>query len=631
MPNRLAQEISPYLLQHAGNPVDWYAWGAEALELARAEQKPIFLSIGYSSCHWCHVMAHESFEDPQIARLLREGFISIKVDREERPDLDKIYMEAVQAMTGQGGWPLSVFLTPALEPFFGGTYWPARSRAGMPGFDQIIRAVADAWQNRREEVLAQAGRLTHFLRENRYPGGDGEPADLDDGPLSDAEMALAGSFDHAAGGFGHAPKFPQPIALELLLRRWQRLGGEDLLRMVTTTLEAMALGGIYDHLGGGFHRYSVDARWLVPHFEKMLYDNALLAGCYVAAWQATGQPAYAQTARETLDYVLRDLTEKMGTGSEPMCENSGKTMSSEVPVPILSQGGFYSSEDADSEGAEGMFYLWTPAQVTAVLGADAARVFCRVYDVSELGNFEGRNILHLSRPIEVDAEMLGREAGQLVSELADSRRKLLAARAGRVRPGRDDKVLVSWNGLVLDALARAGAALGEPRYTEAAVRSAVFLLRNLRQGDGRLWHCWRSGRAKGTAFLDDYASLANALVTLYETCAEKRWLDVAVELADQVIARFGDADHGGFFYTPADHEPLIVRKKDALDSSTPSGNGLAAMLLLRLGRLCQRPDYVAAAEETLRAHLDLMRQMPTGTGQLLLALEEYLRAKPQAA
>jgi hypothetical protein len=641
MPNELAEEISPYLLQHAGNPVDWHPWCAEALELARLGQKPIFLSIGYSACHWCHVMAHESFENPRIAGLLNEGFVSIKVDREERPELDQLYMEAVQAMTGRGGWPLSVFLTPSLEPFFGGTYWPPHNRLGMPGFDRVLAGVRDAWLNRRQEVLAQAAKVTEFLRDNQLVGAGGA-AELDDRPLAAAAAALVQSFDPQFGGFGGAPKFPQPIALRLLLRCWRHSGGEEILNVVTTTLDRMAAGGMYDHLGGGFHRYSVDARWLVPHFEKMLYDNALLAGCYLEAWQATGNPAYARTARETLDYVLRDMTDP--------------------------QGGFYSSEDADSEGEEGKFYLWTPAEVEAVLGPRAAGTFCRVYDVTESGNFEGRNILNLSRPIELYARMLDRPADALEAELADARGKLLAARAERVRPGRDDKVLVSWNGLLIDALARAGAALQQPRYTAAAIAAAEFLWNNLRDSQGRLLHCWRNGRAKHAACLDDYASQGNALLTLYEmvtvhrplgtgpffgqgtlfgnrrlaenmdlspsafaeTQPRQRWLDAAAGLADEILARFADPEHGGFFFTASDHEPLVARKKDVLDSSLPSGNGLAATLLVRLGRLSGRDDYLAAADRTLRTFAEVMQQMPTATGQLLLALDEYLGA-PRAA
>jgi uncharacterized protein YyaL (SSP411 family) len=603
MPNRLSHELSPYLLQHADNPVDWRPWNAEALAFARQEQRPIFLSIGYSSCHWCHVMAHESFEDPEIARLLNRHFVSIKVDREERLDLDRIYMEAVQMMTGRGGWPMSVFLTPEGKPFFGGTYWPPQARGGMPGFDQVLGAIADAWQHRRNELLAQAERMTDSLREVVQQGFDANAAELDDTPREEAEAALRQSFDSQYGGFGPAPKFPQPLALRWLLGRWRRSREDALLEMITITLDRMAAGGLFDHLGGGFHRYTVDARWLVPHFEKMLYDNASLAVCYLEAWQATGQRRYADVARQTLDYLLRDMTNSLG--------------------------GIFSGEDADSEGEEGKFYLWTPDEIQAVLDPPAAKTFCQVYDVSETGNFEGRNILHLSRALETEAKVLGREPAPLIAELAAARPKLLAARAKRVRPGRDEKVLVSWNSLAIDALARAGAALDEPRYAAAARQGAEFLLAHLREEQSnaelkpsrRLLHCWRNGQAKYNAYLDDYAGLGNALVTLYESDGSPAWLDEAVRLAEEILTRFADQQHGGFFYTAADHEALIVRKKDVIDSPVPSGNGLAAALFYRLHRICHRDEYRNAAEATLRACFAWMRQVPTGTFQLLLAMD----------
>jgi uncharacterized protein len=611
--NRLHQEISPYLLQHAENPVDWQPWDAEALALARAQQKPIFLSIGYSACHWCHVMAHESFEDPRIAELLNEHFVAIKVDREERPDLDQIYMEAVQAMTGRGGWPMSVFLTPDVKPFFGGTYWPAHRRGGMVGFDEVLTVVADAWQNRREELLQQAEAITRFLdADHDAPGGLFRSSsaalaaengtvplpDLTDAPIEAAIELLGQSFDPRMGGFGPPPKFPRPIDLSLLLRRWRQSHQEHVLDMATLTLDRMAAGGIYDHLGGGFFRYSVDGRWLVPHFEKMLYDNALLAGCYLDAWQGTGQPHYARVVRETLDYLLRDMT---GPGGE-----------------------IYSAEDADSEGEEGKFYLWTPQEVTAALGAEQAKTFCYVYDVTEPGNFEGRNILNLSKPVPLCAKILGRDAGQLEAELTEDRAALLALRKKRVPPGRDDKVLVSWNSLAIESLARAGAALGEPRYLAAAVTAAEFLMENLRDDQHRLLHCWRGGRAKHPAYLDDCASLANACLTLYETRHEPRYLDEAVRLADEIRASFSDPAHGGFFYTAADHGPLLVRKKDLFDSATPSGTGLAATALVRLAHLTDRDDYRRAAEETFRSAMGSLQRAPTAAGQLLLALDMLL-------
>jgi len=601
MANHLRDEISPYLLQHADNPVDWYSWGPEALERARREEKPIFLSIGYSTCHWCHVMAHESFEEPEIARLMNEDFISIKVDREERPDLDQVYMEAVQLISGHGGWPMSMFLTPEGKPFFGGTYWPARSRGGMPGFDQVLRAVVDAWKGRRDELRQQADKVAAVLSDHQQSAFSADSAELNDHLLIGAETAIARTFDSRYGGFGPAPKFPHAMGLRLLLRRWRRSGNPMLLEMVTATLDRMAAGGIYDHLGGGFHRYSVDARWQVPHFEKMLYDNALLAMCYAEAWQATGNAPYARVAMETLDYVLRDMTDP--------------------------QGGFYSAEDADSEGEEGRFYLWTPEEVRAVLEPVAAKAFCYYYDVSEAGNFEGRNIPHVSKTLEQCAQVLHRDPDELETELADSRRALLAARSQRVRPGRDDKVLTSWNGLMIDAMAQAGHLLGVPRYGSAAVAAAEFLLERIRDRGGRLLHAWRHGLAKTNAFLDDYASFANALVTLYEIDGQRRWLNQAADLADVMLARFADQEHGGFFYTPDDHEPLLVRKKDVLDSSVPSSNSMAAAALLRLARLADQDQYRLEAERTLRGCAKAMEEMPTVMSQLLLTLDTYLHSE----
>jgi len=604
MPNRLIHENSPYLLQHAHNPVDWYPWGPEALDLARRENKPIFLSIGYSACHWCHVMAHESFEDPQLARLLAEHFVSVKVDREERPELDQVYMDAVQMMTGRGGWPLSAFLTPELEPFFGGTYWPPRARGGMPGFDQILRAVADAWQNRREQAVAQASRLAEVLRRQLHSEASAGGANLDDAPLRTTAAALHSTFDRQWGGFGTAPKFPQPVLLRLLLRRWQRTRQPQLLEMVAVTLDRMAAGGIYDHLGGGFHRYSVDARWLVPHFEKMLYDNALLAVCYLEAWQATGREPYAQVVRETLGYVLRDMTDP--------------------------QGGFYTAEDADSQGREGEFYLWTPDQVRTALDASSARSFCCYYDVSEAGNFEGRNILYRSKTLAQAAQILGLQPAELDAQVSQSRLRLREVRAERARPARDDKVLVSWNGLMIEALACAGAALGHEPYLAAADRAADFLLAHLRRPDGRLRRYWRQGRAQGEAFLDDYAALANALTSLYEARSQQVRLDQATELADQILRRFGDARRGGFYYTAADQPLPLARRKDVLDSSIPSGTGLATLALLRLGRLCGRGDCLEAGRRALTEHADLLEQAGAAAGQMLLALDFCLGPAPSS-
>jgi uncharacterized protein len=601
MSNHLAAETSPYLLQHKDNPVDWYPWGPEALGRAKAEQKPIFLSIGYSACHWCHVMEHESFENPQIARLLNESFIPIKVDREERPDLDQIYMNAVQMMTGRGGWPMSVFLTPDLQPFYGGTYWPETSRGGMPGFDQILQAIAAAWRDRRPELATQAAELTKHLTTTQIPAPTN--GDLSEQLLHSAAAALTRSFDPHHGGFGGAPKFPHPMDLRLLLRVWRRGSRNDsLLRIVTTTLDKMAAGGIYDHLGGGFHRYSVDERWLVPHFEKMLYDNALLASCYVDGFLATSNAEYARVARETLDYLLRDMTDPAG--------------------------GIYSTEDADSEGEEGKFYVWTPTEVEAVLGPDAAETFCYVYDVSEAGNFERSNILNLPKTIEQCAKVRQLDLDRLRVDLAAWRAKLLAARDKRVRPGRDDKVLVSWNGLAIDALAHAAGALDDPRYLAAAAAAANFILTKMRRPDGRLLHVWR-GEAKLNAYLDDYACLANGLISLYEAGFEERYIDEGVRLADIILAHFADPSEGGFYFTADDHEALVARQQDWQDSSTPSGNAMAATALLRLGKLTGRRDYTDVAVGTLQAAAGLMERFPSAAGQMLAALDFHLGPTPE--
>ncbi len=593
MANRLAQETSPYLLQHAQNPVDWYAWGPEALQRARDEQRPIFLSIGYSACHWCHVMEHESFEDPEIAQILNDSFVCIKVDREERPDLDQIYMNAVQILTGRGGWPMSVFLTPDLRPFHGGTYWPPRSRMGMPGFDQVLRAVLDAWTQRRTRALDAAEELTARIRE--IGAGSDVQGALTEDALTAARTSLERIFDFRNGGFGGAPKFPHAMDLQILLRWWQRTGDSTALDMVRLNLDKMAAGGIYDHLAGGFARYSVDEKWLVPHFEKMLYDNALLAGVYLEAFQATAHADYARVVQETLDYILAYMTDP--------------------------QGGFHSTEDADSEGEEGKFYVWTPAQICEVLGAESGELFCRVYDVTEAGNFEGHNILNLPKSLPQFAGLTSRDLAELEAELAEARRRLLAHRDQRVRPGKDDKILTSWNALMIETMARAAAQFDSPRYRAGAERAMNFLLTQLRQPDGRLLHSWRLGQARLAAYLDDYAYTIQALITLYETTWQESWLSTAVELADDMLARFRDAERGGFYFTADDHEQLIARNKDFYDSSVPSGNGMAATALVRLGRLTGNSAYQEAARETLSVATGVMQQSATAAGQLLLALD----------
>ena len=593
MPNRLAGQSSPYLLQHQNNPVDWFPWGAEALKRAKQEDKPIFLSIGYSACHWCHVMEHESFENPALAQLLNENFVSIKVDREERPDLDHLYMAAVQAISGRGGWPMSVFLTPQGEPFYGGTYWPPQRRHGMPGFDEVLHAIADLWQNRRAGALDNASQLTGHLRQLANPSRP--PGELSVATLTAAAASLERVFDFTFGGFGGAPKFPHPMDLQLLMRYYRREPRSGLLDMVRKTLDQMARGGIYDHLGGGFHRYSVDERWLVPHFEKMLYDNALLARTYIDAFRLTADAQFASVASETLDYLLREMQDP--------------------------EGGFYSTQDADSEGVEGKFFVWTPAEIHALLGENLANEFCWVYDVTEEGNFEGENILNLSKSIEQHAKLRGLDEQQLRADMATARAKLLAVRNRRIHPGLDDKVLANWNGLAIDTLAVAAGALDEPRFLEAATRAAEFIWTKMRREDGRLWHTWRHGVAGGDAFLDDYASLIRAFVTLYETTFDERWIDRAITLAETMLAHFADLEQGGFYFTADDHEQLIARQKQLSDDAVPSGNGLAAEALLRLGRLTGRQDFLDAAASTLRAASALMRDISQAAGQMLLALD----------
>lgn len=625
MTNHLATESSPYLLQHQNNPVDWYPWGPEAIGRAKAENKPIFLSIGYAACHWCHVMEHESFENEPIAQYLNEHFVSIKVDREERPDLDQIYMNAVQMLTGRGGWPMSMFLTPDLKPFYGGTYWPPTPRMGMPGFEQVLAAVNDAWQNRQEMVLKQAEELTGYLQtvgEEEASGGRESPgnkpslaiptdreADASrssgispDGAkqvLDNAVRQLSRAFDSRHGGFGSAPKFPHSMDLQLLLRLWKRQSREALLEMVTLTLDKMAAGGIYDHLAGGFARYSVDERWLVPHFEKMLYDNALLTSAYLDAYLVTREERFARVVRETCNYILTYMTD--------------------------AAGGFHSTEDADSEGEEGKFYVWTPAEIKKVLGEKAGDRFCYVYDVTDAGNFEhGNSILNLPKTIEQCAALRGWDLDELKKELTDSRIKLLAARDQRVRPGKDDKVLVSWNALMIDALARAGRITDQPEYVIAGEKAATFVLRQMSRSDGRLLHTWRHGQAKLDGYLDDYSYFVNALVTLYEATFNERWVDEAVRLADLMIKHCEDKERGGYFFTADDHEQLIARNKDLHDASVPSGNAMAATALIRLGHLTGRTDFLESAGRTLAAATSVLERMPTAVGQMLIALDSWM-------
>ncbi|MEW6637598.1 MAG: thioredoxin domain-containing protein [Actinomycetota bacterium] len=602
MANRLANETSPYLLQHKDNPVDWYPWGEEALRKAREEDKPILLSVGYSACHWCHVMERESFEDEETARLMNEHFVNIKVDREERPDIDSIYMQAVQALTRQGGWPMTVFLTPDGSPFYGGTYYPPVPRGGMPSFKQVLTTIADAYENRREEVMKSAGSVRDYLR--AATSASIPQAQVGAELFDSASRALLGELDRRFGGFGTAPKFPQAMNLEVLLRRHHRTGDRDALSGVELTLRAMARGGIYDQLGGGFARYSVDAFWLVPHFEKMLYDNALLSRLYLEAYQATGDTFYRRIAEETIGYVLRDMTSR--------------------------EGGFYSAEDADSEGEEGKFYVWTPEEVREVLGAEDAELAMRYWDITERGNFEGKNILHVQRDPEIVAAEFGLSPEELHERIEGMRRRLFESRERRVRPGRDDKILASWNGLMLRSLAFASRVLDRADYREAAERNAAFLLEKMRSG-GRLRRSYKDGRARVGGYLEDYAAVADGLLALYEATFETRWLEAASELCEAMNELFWDGDRGLFYDTPSDHERLVTRPRDVYDSAAPSGNSLATDVLLRLALLLDRDDWRARAEAVLEDLSGGMEKLPGGFGRLLCALDFHLSRPKEVA
>jgi uncharacterized protein YyaL (SSP411 family) len=591
MPNLLIKETSPYLLQHADNPVNWYPWGDEALQLAREEDKPILLSVGYAACHWCHVMAHESFEDEQTAGLMNRFFVNVKVDREERPDLDSIYMQAVQAMTGSGGWPMTVFLTPDGHPFFGGTYYPKQARFGLPGFQQVLLTVAKGWQERRAELLESADRITQHIQQtvSLVEGTSRLPTQV----LETAIQNLANSFDRTWGGFGKAPKFPQPMGLEFLLREFLRTGDPQTLEMAEITLQNMALGGIYDQLGGGFARYSTDERWLVPHFEKMLYDNAQLARLYQHAWQITGRALYRRISEETLDYVLREMTHP--------------------------EGGFYSSQDADSEGVEGKFYVWSAQEVEEVLGQDAA-LFMAVYGVTENGNWEGTNILQRVNEPETLAKKFGLTPEEALTRLEGARRKLFHLRSQRVWPGLDDKVLTAWNGLMMAAFAEAGRDLGREGFTSAAIRNAEFIYNTMRADNGRLLRTWKSGsEAKYNAYLEDYAYLAEGLLALYQTTFDERWLLWAQELVEVILKYFADEANGGFYDTSDDHEALIQRPKDLQDNALPSGNAMAVHALLKLSLYTGNMDYWDLAEKAIARMGSLLERFPSSFGEWLNA------------
>jgi uncharacterized protein YyaL (SSP411 family) len=600
MPNRLINETSPYLLQHAYNPVDWYPWGPEAFERAHKENKPVFLSIGYSTCHWCHVMAHESFEHPEVAMLMNETFVSIKVDREERPDIDNVYMSACQVMTGSGGWPLSIIMTPDKKPFFAATYIPREGRFGLIGMTALIPHIRELWATRRGEALSLSNKIATVLQQTSQ---DTPGKELNEATVKLTYEQLSERFDKQHAGFSIAPKFPTPHNLLFLLRYWKRYGVQAALDMVEKTLQAMRRGGIYDHVGFGFHRYSTDSQWLVPHFEKMLYDQAMLAMAYTEAYQATGKEDYAKTAREIFTYVLRDMT--------------------------ASEGGFYSAEDADSEGKEGKFYLWTQEEVRQALGNEELDFIDRVFNIEKDGNFaeqttgrkSGYNILHLRKALVELASDLNLSQQDLQEHLEVIRQKLFAHREKRVYPMKDDKILTDWNGLMIAALAKGAQAFDEPEYAEAARRAADFILSNMSKLDGRLWHRYRDGQAGVEANLDDYAFLAWGLIELYEATFNARYLEAALKLTDNMIRHFWDEDSGGLYLTPDDGESLLVRKKEIYDGAIPSGNSVAMLNLLRLGHMISNSDLEEKAAKIGSAFSGSVEQSPSAHTQLMVSLD----------
>ncbi len=595
MPNRLINETSPYLLQHAHNPVDWYPWGPEALERAKAEDKPVLLSVGYSACHWCHVMERESFENAAIARQMNENFVCIKVDREERPDVDSIYMSAVQVLSGHGGWPMTVFLTPNGEPFYGGTYFPPEDRSGMPGFPRVLEVMADTYKTKRSDVVLTTGKLVQQMKALTAGARSVDPLTAD--VLDQAYRGLSGQFDDKHGGTGMQPKFPQPMIYEFLLRYHLRTGNSRALEIVELTLDKMANGGIYDQIGGGFHRYSTDMYWLVPHFEKMLYDNALLVKLYVHGYQVTGKPLYRRVIEETLDYVLREMTD--------------------------SDGGLYSAQDADSEGVEGKFFVWRPEEIVKLLGERDGKLVNRYFGVTPQGNFEGMSILSVVQDREALANESGMTSAELDEVLERARAVLFEAREARVRPDRDDKTLTSWNGLMMQAFAEAGAVLGRTDYVEIARRNAEFLMQSL-QRDGRLLRTYKDGQAKLNAYLEDYAFLISGLISLHEATFEARWLTDAIDLGRSMVDLFWDEGSGVFYDTGRDHEELVLRPRDTSDNAIPSGSSMAADVLLRLAVITGDRDLEGPALATLRSAREMMTKVPAGSGHYLSALDFYL-------
>ncbi len=598
-PNRLANEKSPYLLAHAYDPVDWYPWGEEAFARARADDKPIFLSVGYSTCHWCHVMQRESFRDEEVAALLNEHFVCVKVDREERPDVDRVYMTACQLMTGGGGWPLTIIMTPDGRPFFAGTYFPREARFGRVGMLELVPRIAELWETKREGLLATSAEVVGLLERMSFDAGG---AELDEATLAAAFEQLRGNYDARHGGFGDAPKFPTPHNYYFLLRRWLRTGDERALEMVEKSLRAMRRGGVFDHVGFGFHRYATDAAWRVPHFEKMLYDQALLATAYVEAYQATGDRRYEEVAREVFTYVLRDMTSP--------------------------EGAFYAAEDADSEGVEGKFYLWTESEIREALADEEAGFIIDVFNVEAEGNFaeaagepNGGNVLYIDRPLSEIAAERGVAEDELRGRLEAARKKLFRAREGRVRPGRDDKILTDWNGLMVAALAKGARAFDEPAYADAAARAVDFTLAIVRDGDGRLYHRYRDGEAAVAGFLDDYAFLTWGLLELYGATFDVRYLKAALELARTTVDLFWDERNGGFFYAAADAEGLIVRRKEVYDGAVPSGNAVAALNFLRLARLTGDTSWEEKAAATTRAFSGTVAKAPASFTFMMTALE----------
>lgn len=598
--NRLAGEKSPYLLQHADNPVDWYSWGDEAFDKARGEDKPVFLSIGYSTCHWCHVMARESFEDPEVARRMNETFVSIKVDREERPDIDDVYMTVCQLMTGSGGWPLTIIMTPDKQPFFAGTYIPRQTRSGHIGMLELITKIDDLWRNRRADIYTASDRI---MGELRRASTAQKPDQLDSIILDGAFSDLAGSFDRRHAGFGRAPKFPLPHNLMFLLRFWRRTGDDTALAMVETTLQAMRRGGIYDQIGYGFHRYSTDAAWFLPHFEKMLYDQALLSQAFTEAYQATSKPLYASTVREIMEYLLRDMRSP--------------------------EGAFFSAQDAESEGEEGKFYMWTESEVRQLLDQEAAQVAIEAFGIMPQGNYRdeasgkqsGKNVLYLKRDPAGLATEMGIPQARIEEDLSRARQMLFSARKKRVPPGKDDKVLTDWNGLTIAALAKASQALGEPSFATPAREAAGFLLDRMRPAGGPLLHRFRGGEAAIPGNIDDYAFLIWGLTELYEATFDTVWLRAALDLADEMLADFWDNEDGGFYFTSNRAEQLIVRRKEIHDGAIPSGNSVAMLDLLRLAYMSGRTHYEDLAIKTAQSFAGRVKASPGAYCQLMIALD----------